>query len=60
MMREKFNALVMQEASCGFQRGIELFLEELNDNIERDALIDECGIDAVLDRLVMMESASRK
>ena len=53
-MREKFNQIVVTEAMHGFQRGINLFLEDLNADLERDQAITECGgIDNLLDYLVM-------
>ena len=41
MLREKFSELIMQEAACGFNRGIELFIESLNDDLARDEAIEE-------------------
>ena len=52
MVREKFNQIIAQEAHLGFQRGIDLFLESLNSEIERDEAITENGVDAYLDYLV--------
>ena len=52
MVREKFNQIIAQESHLGFQRGIDLFLESLNSEMERDEAITENGVDAYLDYLV--------
>lgn len=59
MMREKFNRLVCEESTDGFRRGIELFIEELNDDIERNEQLQECSIDDALDHLVMTGLSNR-
>jgi len=53
MLREKFAELVMQEATAGFSRGIELFIESLNSEISRDEAIEEGenNLDNYLDTL---------
>ena len=60
MLREKFNEIVVQEALLGFNRGIDLFLEELESDLEKDAIMESCGgIDNVLDYLVMESEQSK-
>lgn len=51
MYREKFNELVMHEVSLGFQRGMELFLESLNEEMEKDAFLAEGSLDEYVERL---------
>ena len=41
MLREKFSELIMQEAAYGFNRGIELFIESLNEDLARDEALEE-------------------
>lgn len=41
MLREKFNELIMQETTYGFNRGIELFIESLNEDLARDEALEE-------------------
>lgn len=52
MMREKFNRLVSEATSLGFERGMSLFMDQLNEDIERDAQLQECDTDALLDYMV--------
>ncbi len=50
MLRDKFNELIMQETASGFNRGIELFIESLNEDISRDEAIEENTIN--IDRYI--------
>lgn len=59
MLREKFNTLVMETVTSGYQRGIDLFVEDLNTDLERDAYLSESTLDDVLDRLVLESEQSR-
>ena len=43
MLRQKFTEIVTETAAAGWQRGIELFLEELNSDLERDTLLQQSG-----------------
>ena len=53
MLREKISELIMQESACGFSRGIELFIESLeNDLMKEEALTEsENAVDNYLDAL---------
>lgn len=59
MMREKFNTLVTEGVTLGWQRGIQLFIEELNSDIERDAYLSETTVDDILDQLVLESEQSK-
>lgn len=41
MLREKFSELIMQETAYGFNRGIELFIESINDDLARDEALEK-------------------
>ena len=53
MLREQFLQLIMQESTYGFSRGIDLFIESLNEDLARDAAIEENAVeyDKYLDAL---------
>lgn len=59
MMREKFNTIVTEGTSAGWQRGIQLFIEELNSDMERDEALNECTVDAYLEHLVLESEQSK-
>lgn len=43
MLREQFNSIILKESNLGFQRGIDLFLESINDDLEKDSVLHECA-----------------
>ena len=53
MLREKISELIMQEATYGFNRGIELFIESLESDLTRDEALTESAdaVDNYLDAL---------
>ena len=53
MLREKISELIMQEAACGFSRGIELFIESLEEDLTKDEALTESAdaVDNYLDAL---------
>lgn len=52
MFREKFSSIVTQESSLGFERGISLFLESLNSDMEKEETLSENGIENFVEQLV--------
>lgn len=53
MLREKISELIMQETACGFSRGIELFVESLEEDLMKDEALTESenAVDNYLDAL---------
>jgi len=52
MMRENFISLIQEKAAQGFNRGLELFMEDLNEELVRDEVLSEHSLDAIVEHLV--------
>lgn len=52
MLREKILQIIAYESSMGFERGVNLFLEELNEEMEKEEALLTCGVDNYMDFLV--------
>lgn len=52
MMRENFSKIVFEGINAGFNRGVTLFMEELNIELDRDEVIKEHSLDKVIDVMV--------
>lgn len=52
MVRQDFIQLAESQILAGFSRGIDLFTEELNNEIERDEVLKEHSLNEVVECLV--------
>lgn len=50
MFRQKFNEIIAYESNLGFQRGMALFVEEINNELLKEEKLGD--LDAYLDNLV--------
>lgn len=52
MVRSDFIKLAEQQAALGYSRGIELFMESLNEELHRDEILREHSLDDIINIMV--------